>query len=112
MAFLPKLFSKKKPEAKRDLAIDPWYFLFRPNNVSTGEFLTEEGALKVSTVFACMRILAQGVATLPCILYNNLPSGGKTRATTNALYSKLRYRPNGYQDAVQFFEQIMFSLLG
>lgn len=84
------------------------------SNVQTGEVpwlknnsdevVTAEDALKVGAVYACVRVIAETVATLPCILYKRLPGGGKERATDHPLYQVLHDKPNDWQDSTQFFE--------
>jgi HK97 family phage portal protein len=70
------------------------------------EYLTPEDALKVGTVYSCVRVISETVATLPCILYRRLPDGGKERAIDHPLYSVLHDTPNLFQDATQFFEMM------
>jgi HK97 family phage portal protein len=70
------------------------------------EYLTAEDALKVGTVYSCVRVISETVATLPCILYRRLPDGGKERAIDHPLYSVLHDTPNLFQDATQFFEMM------
>lgn len=70
------------------------------------EYLTPEDALKVGTVYSCVRVISETVATLPCILYRRLPDGGKERAVDHPLYSVLHDTPNLFQDATQFFEMM------
>ncbi len=47
-------------------------------------------AMRVSAVFACTSLLAEVVASLPCILYRRLDDGGKERARDHRLYKCLR----------------------
>ena len=70
------------------------------------EYLTAEDALKVGTVYSCVRVISETVATLPCILYRRLADGGKERAIDHPLYSVLHDTPNLFQDATQFFEMM------
>lgn len=46
-------------------------------------------ALSMSTVYACVRVLAEDIAKLPFVLYRKLPNGGKERALEHPLYSVL-----------------------
>ena len=72
--------------------------------------VTNTEAMTISAVFASIRILSNSVASLPCILYRNLPDKGKEKATNNSLYLKLRLKPNKNQLSIDFFRQIMLSL--
>jgi HK97 family phage portal protein len=58
-------------------------------NTYTGKDITEESALTVSAVYACIRGIAETTSTLPKILYRRLKDGGKERATDHPLYSIL-----------------------
>ncbi|MCH7548564.1 MAG: phage portal protein, partial [Candidatus Krumholzibacteriota bacterium] len=44
--------------------------------------------------------------SLPLILYERLPDGGKRRATDHPLFDVLHRRPNRWQTAMQFFSQM------
>jgi HK97 family phage portal protein len=60
-------------------------------------------ALRVSAVFGCCSLIAETVASLPVILQRRLPNGGKERAKDHRLYRTLRYRPNGWMTAMDFY---------
>jgi phage portal protein BeeE len=47
---------------------------------SAGVRVTAETALECSTVLACVRLIAENVATVPLHVYRRLPEGGKERA--------------------------------
>jgi HK97 family phage portal protein len=59
-------------------------------------------------------VLAEGVASLPCITYKRLPRGGKERAAEHPNYRLLRTEPNPESTAYQFWETLIFhwSLYG
>lgn len=91
---------------------DPfWYTDLSSGGVSSsGPIVTPDGAMRVAAVYACIRVLAETVGSLPCILYNRLPDGGKERATGTALYELLHDFPNTWQTSVEFYEQNMYHL--
>jgi len=70
------------------------------------EITSADAALQVGAVYSCVRVIAETVATLPCILYRRLEGGGKERATNHPLYPILHESPNPVQDSVQFFEMM------
>jgi HK97 family phage portal protein len=87
-----------------------WYTNLNGGGVSTsGSIVTPDSALRVSAVYACVRVLAETVATLPCHLYERLPDGGKKRAG-GALAELLSDFPNAWQTSTEFFEQSMYHL--
>lgn len=51
-------------------------------------------ALSIATFYDCVRVLAEGIASLPLILYRRLPGGGKERATDHHLYHLFHDRAN------------------
>lgn len=69
-----------------------------------GSSVNEDNALRVSAVYACVRVLAESVASLPLIVYRRLPGGGKERATDHPLYDLLHLSPNAWQTSFAFRE--------
>lgn len=63
------------------------------HETATGKKITVHNSMQVSAVFACQRILAEGVASLPLILYKRLERG-KERATQHKLFDILHTLPN------------------
>lgn len=109
---------KAEQEAKRASVIS----LGHPSNPEVAEFLgggsataagmavTPDSAMRVGAVFACVRVLAESMASLPLVLYRRLPNGGKERATKHPLYHRVGRRPNGWQTRFEWMEQGMASL--
>lgn len=71
----------------------------------SGVDVSPESAIRCSTVYTCVSVLAESVAQLPCLLYRRTPDGGKERATDHPLYRLLHDAPNGWQTAFEFWEQ-------
>ena len=78
---------------------------------ATGMSVTPETALKVSTVWACIGLLADCVAMLPAIVYQRLPDGGRERAEGHPLYTLLHDLPNSQQTAFEFKNMMQGHLL-
>jgi len=72
---------------------------------------TEEGALRIAAVYACVRVIAETVASIPLITYRRLSDGGKTRAEDDPLYTLLRVSPNAEQTSLEWREQMLTHLL-
>lgn len=66
-----------------------------------GALVTPESAMRISAVWACVRVISQSVAVLPLILYR-LAQSGRVKATDHALFNLLAIRPNGWQTAYDF----------
>lgn len=72
--------------------------------------VTDETALQLSTVFACVRLLAETVAGLSLNFYKVAPDGTRTLATDFHLFRILSFKPNRYQTRVEFWETIIYQL--
>lgn len=77
----------------------------------TGETVNAETALKLSVVFGCVRIIAETIATLPCLVYRKRNGGGRDVDTSHPLYSLLHDSPNADQTAVEFWEMVVASMV-
>jgi HK97 family phage portal protein len=60
-----------------------------------------KNALKVATVFACIKILAESVSKLPLKVYQE-DENGINKAVRHYLYKLLKLRPNPYMSASDF----------
>ena len=74
-----------------------------------GEKVSTHGALNLSAFWACVKVTAQTVATLPLPLYERLPDGEKRQAD-HPLQRLLRDSPNADQTAVEFWEGRVLGL--
>jgi HK97 family phage portal protein len=65
----------------------------------------------MSAVYACQRVIAEDLASLPLPLYRRGKTRGKTRATGHPLYTVLHDQPNPLMTSFQFRETMMLHLL-
>ena len=77
---------------------------------ATGQNVTPDSALKIGTVLACTRVLAESVAGLPLPLYRRLNPRGKERAPDHPLYRLLHDRPNPWMTSFTLREALMGHL--
>lgn len=71
--------------------------------------VTEETALQLSAVWACVRLISQTVASLPIIVYRRTESGREV--VTDHWFSRLMSnRPNQYQTRYEFWEHQIANL--
>lgn len=78
-------------------------------NSAAGVYVSTEGALRFSAVFASVRILSETVASLPLIIYERLERG-RRRATDFYLYPLLHDAPNDLMTAFEFRETLQGHL--
>jgi len=91
-----------------------WAGLFGQQNSRAGVSVTVDSALKVSTVFACLRVLADGIAQVPLKVYREKVDGSKELAKDHPAYRLLSRRPNEWMTSFEFRQVMMFhaALLG
>lgn len=75
---------------------------------ASGELVSERTAMAISTVYTCIKILSEGVASLPCKLMKRL-NKGSAEAVDNELYDLLAYSPNPEMTAFTFWSTIVGS---
>ncbi len=80
------------------------------NTSSSGVEVTCDRAMQLATVFSCVRVLAESIATLPLLTYRRRPDGGKDRASDHYLYSLLKDQPNQWQTSFEWREMMMGHL--
>ena len=84
---------------------DYWYHS-RSNSLPTlaGASVDFESAKTIPAVFACVRVIAETIATLPLDMYSREQDGSKKRYVEHPLHETLHNQANPYQTAVEFRE--------
>jgi HK97 family phage portal protein len=77
---------------------------------SAGVYVTANAALAVSTVFACVRLYAETLASLPLLVYRRTGDEGKERAPEIPLYRLLHDHPNAWQTSMEWQEMVWTHL--
>lgn len=72
---------------------------------SSGMLVTPETAMAIGAVRACVTLLAESVAQLPCELYRKDGKGGRIRATDHPLYDIIHSQPNKKDTSFEYYEQ-------
>lgn len=87
--------------------------LLRPASLS-GETINAETALAVSTVLACARVIAEGVAQASMRFYRTGTDGKRTLAPNHPIAEILGKKPNFWQSSFEFRETMLLHavLLG
>jgi HK97 family phage portal protein len=75
-----------------------------------GVRIDSTNAHQVASVFACLRVLAETVASLPLHVLERTPGGGKRIARELPLYRQLHSQPNGWQTSFEWREQAVLHL--
>ncbi|MBU1282871.1 MAG: phage portal protein [Gammaproteobacteria bacterium] len=83
---------------------------FYGTDSASGKTVSQQTALQVSTVWACVRLIAETIATLPLALYER-GANSSVIATSHALHDVISRQPNADQTPVEFWECVVASLL-
>lgn len=86
-------------------------FSFLFGGTPSGQTVNERTAMQNTVVYACVRILAETIASLPLHVFRNKPGGGKEHARDHPLYYLLHSAPNPIQTSFTFREVIMSHIL-
>ena len=71
-----------------------------------GVAVTEKSALQVSTVLACVKVIADGCATPDLHVFREKPDGSREKATNIPEYRLLSRRPNEWQTSFEWRRQM------
>ena len=108
MSIFNKLFHTNKASPKNTLS-STMSFLF--GSTTAGQNVTERTAMQNTAVYACVRVLAESLATLPLHLYQLTDDGGKQRVNDHSLSFLLHDAPNPEMTSFIFRETMMTHLL-
>lgn len=88
---------------------DDFWYMPTGSPTAAGVMVSPEHALRLTIVYACVKVLAETVAQLPLILYRRLDRG-KERATDHPLYWLIGRRPNVMQTSFEWREMMQGHL--
>ena len=89
---------------------DSAFFLGQPSAATAGQNVNESTILQLSTVWRCVRLIAENIATLPIGIYERVPNG-RVSATSHPLYHIIHSVPNRDTTAAVFWEAFVASML-
>jgi HK97 family phage portal protein len=83
-----------------------WRELFGGRETKAGQVVNIRTALETGMVLACGRVIAEGLAQVPCKIFLRGDGGSRTEARDHPLFDLLQVAPNEYQTSFEFLEQI------
>lgn len=89
--------------------VEQWRAIYGMD-AATGVRVSEETAMRLSAVRACVRLIAQTIATLPLSLYERTPEGRRP-ARDHRVSRLIGLKPNADMVAVVFWEAVVSSIL-
>lgn len=109
-----KIFGKtffsgtKRSEDGGDDSDDHLYDILNAG-AGSGIVITEENVQQIVAVYACIRVTAESLGTLPIPVYERQKDGGRERADSHPVAAILR-RPNPWQSRQDFIEMMTWHL--
>lgn len=77
----------------------------------SGESINHDKALTLVTVYACVKIIAEGIAKLPLVVFERSEDGKSRSPAVSGIgadvYELLHYEPNEWQTSYEFREMIV-----
>lgn len=78
---------------------------------SSGRSVSVDRAMRLSAVWACVRLISTSVASLPLGLYKRLPDGSRDDARDHPVYDIIHVSPNDDMTAFQSWQAAVASML-
>ncbi|CYV37532.1 phage portal protein [Streptococcus suis] len=104
------LLGRKRARDKPRNSYEGQDFSYLFGRTTSGENVDEFKAMQTTAVYACVRILAEAVASLPIHVYERT-STGKEKKVEHPLYFLLHDEPNPEMSSFVFRETLMIHLL-
>lgn len=83
---------------------DDYWYRNRGTSTLSGVQIDADSAKTISAVFACVRVIAESIATLPLNMFERNADGSKMRMHKHPLQETLHSQANPFQTAVEFRE--------
>ena len=97
----------RRPSPQNAVSAAPAFYF---GSSGAGKSVTARSAIQVSTVYACVRVIAETVASLPLHVYENTDSGN-TKALDHPIYQLLHDEPNSEMTSFVMREVMLSHLL-
>ncbi|RJQ29207.1 phage portal protein [Candidatus Parcubacteria bacterium] len=110
MSLLLRLLQPDSFEARASADDDFWYTHAPSGPTKTGLDIDETNVIQIATVWACVRVIAETIASLPRFVYERLEKG-KKKAINHPLYNLIHLQPNPESSGMQFHETMLHHLL-
>nr|WP_091541134.1 phage portal protein [Alkaliphilus peptidifermentans] len=107
MPIISKIF-RSRADPKNSMWQSAYQFFFGPT--SSGKMVNEKTAMQTTTVYACVRILSETIASLPLHTYKRTDRG-KEKALDHPIYYLLHDEPNPEMTSFVFRETLIGHLL-
>ncbi len=106
---LGNLLRTRAPEGEqRSMQVTPWGPWGSTNTSAAGVTVNSDTALNLASVYGCVTLISETIATLPRDVYRTNLDGTKTEVPNAPLWVE---QPNPFTDGIEFVSQTLVSLL-
>ena len=77
---------------------------------SSNQPISKERALQLSTVWSCVKVISETIASLPISLYEKDASNKRYILSDNPLHSLVGEQPSALYNSFDFFEKVLVDL--
>jgi HK97 family phage portal protein len=107
VSWLDRLFRRERKYTTLELFRD----LYGGRTSKAGKTVNVDTAIRVAAVYACARVIADGIAQVPLKLFQESEDGRtRTPAKRHSLYPLLHRRPNQWQTSFEFRQTLGLHL--
>lgn len=85
--------------------------IFGGKPTKSGAKVSWKTALEITTMLACARVIAEGLAQVPFRVYRDKPGGGKDIAVDHPVHKLISRRPNDWMTSFEFRELMGLHLV-
>lgn len=85
--------------------------LFGGKPTKSGANVSYKTALEITTMLACARVIAEGLAQVPFRVYRDKPGGGKEIAASHPVHKLISRKPNDWMTGFEFRELMGLHLV-
>ena len=108
MSFISKILKRSESPQPRYETIDEAVSRALVGDSGNKVYVTDETALSVTTVWACVSLLSDSVGVLPIHLYKHTDNG-REKVSSHPSLSLIRY-PNAYTSRMELMQNLMVSV--
>jgi HK97 family phage portal protein len=100
----------RKSEAQGPFNEPFWHDMAGMLSSATGRSVNVNTAIQVATVFACCRVIGNGMAQVPFKLMKEESNGKREPAKRHPLYRLLSLKPNSWQTSFEFRQMLAWHI--
>lgn len=103
----PRKGTEKPAKAQEETRSVAGWESWMPTPTLSGVSVTSDTALSLTAVYACVNVIATTLASLPFIVYERLPNGGRRPDPYHPIYDLIGFEPNDEMGAMSFWSAVI-----